>query len=55
VKHDKAPAPTRGVSGKQLSAGAVDDSEDVDDECVDGAAAVDLVPRTDIRLSLTII
>jgi len=56
VKGDKPPAPTRGLSKR--SAGGTDAGEDAnaandDTEACDGAsAAVDLVPRTDIRFTV---
>lgn len=54
MKGEKPPAPTRGLS--KLSALQTDDTEDADEvACEDAgaAAAVDLIPRTDIRFAVT--
>jgi len=58
VKGEKPPAPTRGLSKQSASrAGDNDDADDVDDDADDAGdaacAAVDLVPRTDIRFALS--
>jgi len=57
VKGEKPPAPTRGLSKQSASrAGDNDNADDVDDDADatgDAAcAAVDLVPRTDIRFAV---
>jgi len=57
VKGEKPPVPTRGLSKR--SAGGTDVGEDANDVDEDGQAddganaAVDLIPRTDIRFTVS--
>lgn len=59
MKGEKPPVPTRGVSKRSAGGADVDDeADDIDDDgATDDAAnaAADLIPRTDIRFTVSIV
>lgn len=55
MKGEKPPVPTRGLSKRSAVEADVEDADDLDEDAAagDGArAAIDLVPRTDIRFAV---